>query len=109
MRQAPHDPQAPRRARARGLIVHNHLEGFSVAGLSGDPAWPHHEPPLPPVPLGLMGEAMGRGFNKLGWHWWPSDSAIATQPCAGRAQCANLGPCNTGCAQGAKSSADVTP
>ena len=81
---------------------------IGVAGLRGDPAYPLHEPPLPPIPLGLMGETMGRGFNKLGWHWWPSDSAIATRPYEGREQCANLGPCNTGCAKGAKSSADVT-
>jgi len=79
-----------------------------VAGLAGDPALPHHEPPLPHIPLGRMGEAMARGFNKLGWHWWPSDSAIATREHNGRGRCLNLGPCNTGCAQGAKSSADVT-
>ena len=46
--------------------------------------------------------------NKLGWHWWPSDSAIATQPYDGRDQCANLGPCVTGCSQGAKASTDIT-
>ena len=57
---------------------------------------------------GRLGEAMACGFNKLGWHWWPSDSAIATREHNGRGRCLNLGPCNTGCAQGAKSSADVT-
>jgi len=81
---------------------------IGVAGLAGDPAGPYHEPPLPPVPLGRMGEVMGRGFNALGWHWWPSDTAIVTRPYDGREQCANLGPCNTGCAKGAKSSADIT-
>lgn len=81
---------------------------IGVAGLAGDPAYPAHEPPLPHVPLGRMGETMGRGFNKLGWHWWPSDSAIITEPYEGREQCANLGPCNGGCAKGAKSSADIT-
>jgi choline dehydrogenase-like flavoprotein len=79
-----------------------------VAGLSGDPAYPPKELPLPPVPLGRLGETVARGFNRLGWHWWPSDSAIATQPYEGRAACLNLGPCTTGCAQGAKASADVT-
>ena len=79
-----------------------------VAGLAGDPAIPYHEPPLPPVPLGRLGETMARGFDKLGWHWWPSDSAIATAPHNGRDKCLNLGPCGSGCAQGAKSSADVT-
>jgi len=81
---------------------------MGVAGLAGDPAYPPKTPPLPPVPLGKLGETLGRGFNKLGWHWWPSDSAIATQPYEGRAQCINLGPCITGCAQGAKASTDVT-
>jgi choline dehydrogenase-like flavoprotein len=81
---------------------------IGVAGLAGDPAYPYHEPPLKHVPIGLMGETMGRGFNELGWHWWPSDSAIATEDYEGRERCANLGPCNAGCAKGAKSSADVT-
>lgn len=79
-----------------------------VAGLAGDPAYPKKEVPLPPVPLGRLGETVARGFNRLGWHWWPSDSAIATQPFRGRAACINLGPCITGCAQGAKASTDVT-
>ena len=79
-----------------------------VSGLAGDPAIPAHEPPLPPVPLGLMGETIGRGFNKLGWHWWPSDSALITRDYEGREACANLGPCSSGCAKGAKSSADIT-
>lgn len=79
-----------------------------VAGLTGDPAYPRHEPPLPPVPLGRLGETMARGFNRLGWHWWPSDAAIATRPHEGRAACINLGPCLAGCAQGAKGSADIT-
>ena len=81
---------------------------MGVSGLAGDPAFPYHEPPLPPLPIGRMGEAMGRAFNRLGWHWWPSDAAIASQPYEGRDKCINLGPCNSGCAQGAKGSVDVT-
>ncbi|MBK5104616.1 MAG: GMC family oxidoreductase [Burkholderiales bacterium] len=81
---------------------------MGVAGLAGDPAYPPHQPPLPHVPLGLAGETMARGFNALGWHWWPSDTAIATQDYEGRAKCVNLGPCKSGCAQGAKASVDVT-
>ncbi len=81
---------------------------MGVAGLAGDPAYPPKEMPLPPVPLGKVGETLARGFNKLGWHWWPSDSAIATRPYEGRAECINLGPCLTGCAQGAKASTDIT-
>mgnify|MGYP005847813607 CR=1 FL=1 len=81
---------------------------MGVAGLAGDPAYPPKEVPLPPVPLGRVGEALARGFDRLGWHWWPSDSAIATREHGGRAPCINLGPCITGCAQGAKGSTDVT-
>ena len=32
-------------------------------------------PPLPPVPLGRSGDTLAQAFNRLGWHWWPSDSA----------------------------------
>jgi choline dehydrogenase-like flavoprotein len=81
---------------------------IGVAGLTGDPAYPAHQPPLPPVPLGLSGEKIAKGLNKLGWHWWPADSAIITQDYEGREKCVNLGPCGGGCAKGAKSSADVT-
>ena len=63
---------------------------------------------LPPLPLGKSGEALARGFNELDWHWWPSDSAIASQPYDGRDKCINLGACLSGCAQGAKASTDIT-
>jgi choline dehydrogenase-like flavoprotein len=97
-------------------IDHRTLEPFyaendrvmGVAGLAGDPAYPPHAPPLPPVPLGLVGETMARGFNRLGWHWWPSETAIATRDYEGREACVNLGPCMSGCAKGAKASTDIT-
>ena len=81
---------------------------IGVAGLTGDPAYPEIDNLLPPVPLGLLGERIASGLNSLDWHWWPSYSAINTSSRHGRPRCVNLGPCNTGCAQGAKSSADVT-
>ena len=81
---------------------------MGVSGLAGDPAYPRHELPLPPVPMGSVGSTMARAFNALGWHWWPSDTAIVTREYEGREACANLGPCMTGCARGAKSSTDVT-
>ena len=81
---------------------------MGVSGLSGDPAFPYHEPPLPPLPLGKPGNTLAAGFEKLGWHWWPSDSAILSQEYEGRAACINLGPCLSGCAQGAKASTDIT-
>lgn len=81
---------------------------MGVAGLVGDPAYPEYQSLLPPVPLGAMGRKLAEGFNALGWHWWPSYAAINTRHHDSRAACANLGPCNTGCAQGAKGSVDVT-
>lgn len=78
-----------------------------VSGLSGDPAYPPIDDLLPPVDMGDYGHRIAQGFNKLGWHWWPSYAAISTRRESG-APCINLGPCNTGCAQGAKSSTDVT-
>jgi choline dehydrogenase-like flavoprotein len=79
-----------------------------VAGLAGDPAYPPHEPTMPPVPLGKTGTLYARATNKLGWHWWPSDIAVATTDYEGRARCINLGHCTPGCAQGAKASVDIT-
>ncbi len=82
---------------------------MGVSGLAGDPAYPAKTPPpLPPLPLGKLGETLAGGFNKLGWHWWPSDSAIASQDYEGRAGCINAGTCLVGCPHGAKGSSDVT-
>lgn len=81
---------------------------MGVSGLSGDPAYPPKQSTMPPLPMGRSGEAFGKAFNKLGWHWWPSDVAIATRDYDGRAACINLGACGSGCAQGAKASTDVT-
>ena len=81
---------------------------MGVSGLAGDPSYPPKQPPLPPLPLGRVGETVAQGFNRLGWHWWPADSAIISRPYEGRDQCKNLGPCTSGCAQGAKSSTDIT-
>ena len=79
-----------------------------VSGLAGDPAYPAKQSLMPPLPMGKSGQKLAEGFNQLGWHWWPSDSAIATQPYNGRDQCINLGACIYGCAQGAKASTDIT-
>ena len=45
-----------------------------VSGLAGDPAYPVHEPPMPPLPLGKSGTKIAQTMNQLGWHWWPSGS-----------------------------------
>lgn len=81
---------------------------MGIAALAGDPAYPEKAAVMPPIPLGRTGERLGQAMNGLGWHWWPSDAAIATREYEGRAPCINLGQCGSGCAQGAKASADVT-
>ena len=81
---------------------------MGVAGLAGDPAFPPHQPNMAPVPLGKTGTRYAQAMNKLGWHWWPSDVAVATTEYDGRAKCINLGHCTPGCAQGAKASVDIT-
>jgi choline dehydrogenase-like flavoprotein len=79
-----------------------------VSGLAGDPAYPAHQPPMPPLGLGKSGARFGRAMNQLGWHWWPSDTSVATTEYDGRAPCIHLAHCAFGCAQGAKASTDIT-
>ncbi len=81
---------------------------MGVSGLAGDPAYPAKSSPMPPLPLGKSGARLGAAMNRLGWHWWPSDSTLATQDYEGRARCINLAHCLYGCAQGAKASTDIT-
>lgn len=81
---------------------------MGVAGVEGDPAYPPIKNLLPPVPLGISGEKIAKAYDKLGWHWWPSYSAIATNTYDERRACVNQGVCNSGCPHGSKSSVDVT-
>ena len=99
---------------------------IGVSGLHGDPAYPPRPPRHgPPQGLGPAGEAYVRGLERLGWHWWPSDSALLSAPHegthggpaegprgppgeVGRAVCNACGPCDLGCPTGAMSSAHVT-
>jgi choline dehydrogenase-like flavoprotein len=81
---------------------------MGVSGLTGDPAYPIHHPPMPPIGLGRTGTRYAETMNRLGLHWWPSDIAIASVDYEGRGKCINLGHCTPGCAQGAKASADIT-
>lgn len=79
-----------------------------VAGLAGDPANPPRTPrPQPPLPLGPGPARLARAFDRLGWHWWPSDSAICTAPHDGRQVCNLCGPCGVGCPRWARASADI--
>ena len=82
---------------------------MGIAGMTGDTAYPEKSPrQTPPIPLGRLGDTVASGFDKLGWHWWPSDSAVLTAAYDGRAACNNCGPCDIGCTRRAKASTDVT-
>lgn len=81
-----------------------------VAGIAGDPANPPRSPrQTPPAPLGRGGRRLADAFDRLGWHWWPSDIAINTRPYGdGRGACNNCGPCELGCVHEAKATSAVT-
>jgi len=81
---------------------------MGVSGLSGNPSYPPYDVPLPPIPLGKLGKTLAKGFNQLGWHWWPSDTSILSRDYQGRNRCVNAGTCDLGCASGAKASVDLT-
>ena len=81
---------------------------MGVAGLAGDPGNPPRAPrPCPPLPLCPATKRLARAFDRLGWHWWPSDAAILTKPRDGRDACNNCGPCGLGCPRHARASADI--
>jgi len=79
-----------------------------VSGLGGNPAYPDYTPDLPPIPIGKLGQVLAKGFNEMGWHWWPSDVAILSQDKDGRQKCVNAGACDLGCASGAKGGTNFT-
>ena len=79
-----------------------------VSGLKGNPAYPDYAPPLPPIPIGTLGQTLAKGFNKMGWHWWPSDVSILSQDHDGRQKCVNAGTCDLGCTAGAKGGTNFT-
>jgi choline dehydrogenase-like flavoprotein len=81
---------------------------MGVSGLAGDPGVPPRYPAMPPIPLGKTGATYARAMNSLGWHWWPSDTTVATTEYEGRPACINVGHCTPGCAHGAKASTDIT-
>jgi choline dehydrogenase-like flavoprotein len=82
---------------------------MGVCGVAGDPAYPPKPPrTMPPLALGRLGETAARGFDALGWHWWPVDAAINTVARDGRGACNYCGPCQQGCFIRAKASTDVT-
>lgn len=84
-------------------------EMMGVSGLAGDPANPPRPPrPMPPVPLGPGAERMAAAFDRLGWHWWPTETSVNSRPYRDRPACVNCGPCELGCSLGAKGDTSVT-
>lgn len=82
---------------------------MGCSGIIGDPANPDRSPrQMPPLPLGPDGERMAKAFDRLGWHWWPSDSHVNSVPYRGREACNNCGPMGWGCSRRAKASTDST-
>ena len=84
-------------------------EIMGTSGLHGDPGNPPRAPrTTPPVPLGIAGSRIAKALNELKWHWWPSDGNILTQDRGSRRACNGCGPCEMGCATGARASVDIT-
>ena len=53
---------------------------MGCSGITGDPANPpRSERSFEPVPLGEDGEIIAKAFDRLGWHWWPSDSYVNSE------------------------------
>ena len=84
-------------------------EVMGCSGINGDPANPPRSPrQMPPLSIGSDGMRLVNAFEKLGWHWWPSDSYINSQPYGeGRDACNFCGHNHMGCYQRAKSSTDL--
>lgn len=60
-------------------------EMMGCSGINGDPANPpRSNRQMPPLPLGPDGERIAKAADKLGWHWWPSDSYQASEDYKGR-------------------------
>ena len=55
-----------------------------------------------------MGEVVVRGFDALGWHWWPMPCAILAEGYDGRLACNNCGACQSGCPRGSLNDMAVT-
>ena len=51
-----------------------------VSGLAGDLAMPPRPAyPCAPLPMRASGRAIARGFDRLGWHWWPMPALSAAR------------------------------
>ena len=58
---------------------------MGVSGLMGDPAYPEKpERPCPPLSIRNSGKLLAKALDKLGWHWWASDTAVSSVSYDGR-------------------------
>jgi 2-methyl-1,2-propanediol dehydrogenase len=55
-----------------------------ISGLVGDPAYPARPDAhrLPPLRHGRYYDLAAAALEELGWHWWPADNAILSEPSA---------------------------
>ncbi|MEZ5670572.1 MAG: GMC family oxidoreductase [Alphaproteobacteria bacterium] len=80
-----------------------------VGGWPGDPAMPPRgDFQTLPTPFGPLGRVAARGFDRLGWHWWPMPVAILSADYDGRPACNLCGNCQNGCPTGAMADMAVT-
>ena len=74
---------------------------FGISGLAGDPSHPPREArQCAPLRHGRHYDLIAEGLDRLGWHWWPADNAIISEPYRGRLACNNCGYCMAGCPRG---------
>lgn len=80
-----------------------------VGGFPGDPSMPQRGPfQTAPCPRGDMSRHAARGFDELGWHWWPMPTAIIAEDYRDRNGCNNCGYCLASCPTGALAGMHVT-
>ncbi len=81
---------------------------LGVSGLAGDPAMPPQGAyPMPPLPMRPFCTTVGKAFDGLGWHWWPTPCAINSVAYDGRPACNNCADCQSGCPRGSMMNAST--
>ena len=82
---------------------------MGATGVEGNTSIPPRKPLMPPHGLGRAGMILVQGFENMGWHWWPANSVICTEPYeGGRQPCSNYCySCTNGCYRKARASADI--
>ena len=84
-------------------LLDNYL---GVSGIPGDPAYPPRSVKMhPPFRMNNSSEILSRGYRKLGWHYWPTEMLVITQPHGGRTPC----PLDADYTQGCPRDAWATP